>query len=91
MAKQNTTKAAETDAPQRKMLTAALEAQLAEAKAKAAAKENKAKTEAKEKRAKLIERRDDLNAKIAALDAVIGDETEAEKDGDVLARQVSGA
>lgn len=70
----------------RKMLTAEervalLEAQLAEAKAKADAKANKVKTEAKAKRATLIERRDKLNAQIAELDAVIGDETEAPAEG----------
>lgn len=73
---------AKTEA-KRKMLTPAervakLEAELEAARKKAEAKANKAKTEATEKRAKLVEKRDALNAQIAELTKVIGDEPATE-------------
>lgn len=79
MARQNTQGQASEPKPEapkkeRKVLTQAeriakLEADLAAARAKAAAKVDKARTDALERRAKLVTKRDEINAKIAEIDA----------------------
>ena len=74
----DTTKA-KADKPKRTVLTPQqrvekLEAELAAARERAAKRANAGRTKALEKRAKLVEKRDTLNAQIAAIDAEYPDE-----------------
>jgi hypothetical protein len=82
-----TTAQAEAPKAKRAVLTpeqriAKAEADLAALRQKAEARKNKARDEAWDKRAKLIARRDELNAKIAKIDAEFPQDEDASTEGD---------